>query len=187
MKTQYYIVLILVFLIGSCAPWKDIMVTEGNQNDAIKNAIHDFLHTSKFSKKDSIFSIYFENVNDNVLGVSIGAEENKLLPSSDNKIGTNHPYFPTRYIEQEGKLFYWYDSTHVITNDLVSILSKYNQIDSLNVNGFVGIPETSSLIDESKKGVHYYFCKNDLLKYKKVVTNKALGYYEPPKLECGSK
>ena len=116
--------------------------------------------------------------------VSITGTKNKLLPGESNKIGTNIPYFPTRFLIYHEKLFYWYDSTNVITLELISVLSQYGHIDSLNVNGFVGIPETSSEIDERKKAAHYYFCKKNLRKYKRVVTNIALNYYKPPKLKC---
>ena len=38
--------------------------------------------------------------------------------------------------------------------------------------------------NDSDKGADYYFCKNNLSKYKRVVTNIGLGYYKPPKLKC---
>ncbi|UGU18157.1 hypothetical protein LS482_09780 [Sinomicrobium kalidii] len=184
MKLHNYIFIVLVFFLINCSSWKRMLVDKGTQNDAVQNAIIDFLYTSRLSKSDSVFSIYVENIDDNVLGVKVGGEFNKLLPGPENRIGTKSSDFPSRYIEKEGKLFYWVDSTHILTKDMVSILSKYNHIDSLNVNGFIGIPETSSLIDDSKKVVHYFFCKSNISMYKKVTTNIGMGYYEPPKLDC---
>jgi hypothetical protein len=184
MKSLYLMLIFFVFLLGSCISWKKMIVAKGNQNDAVKNAIYDFLHSGNFSKKDSVFSIRLINLNDDALGVSIGANDNKLLPGPDDKINTSHRGFPTKYFEQEDKLFYWYDSTSFITQDLIYILSKYHRIDSLNVNGFIGIPITSGHIDDSKKGTDYYFCKNNLQRYKKVRTRTAMGYYDPPKLNC---
>lgn len=160
------------------------MVANGNQNDAVQNAIHDFLNKSRISKKSKVFNISITYINNNVLAISILESIDKLMPDPDNKIGTNYPNFPTRYIEQAGKLFYWHDSTNVITDELVSVLAKYNQIDSTNVNGIVEIKGT---LDETLKGVDYYFCKNNLLEYKKVITNRAIGWYAPPKLNCNSK
>ena len=94
------------------------------------------------------------------------------------------PYFPITYIENNDKLFYWYSPQHHISYELISVLSKYNLIDSLNVDGFVGISETSSIIDDFKNGIDYYFCNNNFLKYRKVSTLIAFGWYDPPKLNC---
>jgi hypothetical protein len=187
MKPLNLILIFFVFLTGSCTSWKRIMVAQGNQNDAVQNAIKDFLHTDKYSKKDTVFSIRIADLNGEVLGVSIGRNDNRLLPGPDDKIGTNQRGFPTRYFEQEGKLFYWYDSTYSITRDLIHMLSKYHRIDSLNVNGFIGIPGTSAHIDDSNKGTDYYFCKRNLLQYKKIHNKTAMGWYEPPELKCNPK
>lgn len=182
MKTNYIYIIIFIIL-GSCSSVKKNMTIKGNLNDAIENAILDLLHSNTF-KKEQVFVIYTESINSDVYGISFMEADNKLLPNSNNKIGTNHPYFPTRYIVKNNKLFYWYDSNNFITKDLIDTLAKYNQIDSLNVEKFVGIPKTSALINDSKKGIDYYFCKNNLVKYKKIITNKAIGYYKPPTLKC---
>jgi hypothetical protein len=177
----------LIFLLGSCSSWKKLIVAKGDQNDAVQNAIYDFLHSEKISKKDSVFYVHIKNINDEVLGIGILGSVNRLLPGPDNKIGTNYANFPTKYIVQDGKLFYWYDSAYVITEDLITVLVKYDHIDTLNMKGFVGIPETSALIDDSKKGIDYYFCKCNLLHYKKVRTKTAMGWYDIPKLNCRQK
>ncbi len=155
------------------------MVAESNQDDAIKNAIYDFSHSYK-NKADSVFYIYTKNINQEVLGVNIFATYDKVLVSTEDSIKFSYRGFPTGYFENEGKLFYWHDSTRTVTNDLISALEKYNLIDTMIVN--VYMPE--STIDHSKKGMDYYFCKTNLLKYKKVKTNRALGSYDPPKLIC---
>jgi hypothetical protein len=171
----------LAIILGSCASYKDLMIANGDQNDAVKNAIYDFVKKSRLSKKSDVFKVNITHVNDKVLAVSIIEAVDKLMPDPDNKIGTSHSNFPTRYLEQEGKLFYWYDSTDVITLRLISVLSEYNQIDSTNVNSIVEIKGT---LNESLKGVDYFFCKKNLLKFKRVVTDRAVGWYDPPKLNC---
>lgn len=182
MKTYYIIIIFFVFSLSNCNSFQNFIVNKGTTNDAIKNAIYDFVHTSKYSRKDSVFEIDTKNLNNEILCVSIFGSINKLYPNPENKIGTNYANFPTKYFEYENKLFYWNDSISCITDDLINILSEYNQIDSLNVHKFVEYPEM--IIDDSKKGVDYYFCKRDLSKYKKVTTNMANGLYEPPKLKC---
>jgi len=158
-----------------------MLVPQGNQNDAIGNAIIDFLHTERLSKEDSVFSVSIDTVSNEILGINILGYEDKLVIHTKNKIGTNHPYFPTNYFERDGKLFYWYDSTNSITDELLNTLSRYNKIDSTYVKGTY---ELNVVFDDSKKGVDYYFCKNDLTRFKKVRTTIAMGYYDPPKLNC---
>ncbi len=167
----------------SCATWREALVREGNHTDAIHNAIIDFVNTNRLSKKDSIFYVILFDKDTTIWGVEIiGSDGEKLYPTPENKIGTNYPYFPTDYFEYKGKLFYWYDSTKYVTEELIKVLSKYDLIDSLNVDSIVAIP--TLFIDDAKKAVDYYFCRNNLLKYKKVTTRIAIGWYEPPKLRC---
>jgi len=175
--------LVVVCLAASCSPVKELMISNGDQDSAVQNAITDFLASGDLNKKDNVFSLQISNINDNILGISVLGTNNKLYPTPENQIGTNTKYFPTRFLERNKKLFYWYDSTSVITEDLIKALSKYHQIDSLNVHGIVGIPE--SHIDDSKKGMDYYFCRCNLSIYKKVKTRTAMGWYNPPQVECG--
>ncbi len=182
MKAHYYILIILVFLGGSRLSSKNIMVAKGDQNDAVQNAISDYLHTENLSKKDGVFSISIVNIDNKTIGITILGLSRKLLPTTKDKIGTNNPGFPTRHLERDVKLFYWHDSMYAITSELIAALSKYHCIDSLNVNGFKGIP--GAVAGDSKKAVDYYFCKCNLKEYKKVATTVAMGYYKPPKLKC---
>jgi len=179
MKKRYF--LAIIFLFGSCSSWKNILIAEGNYNTAVQNAVHDFLNTSIHSKEGNVFSVDVESVNNDIIRITILNDQDKLVPTPENRKGTNKPYFPTNYIEQEEKLFYWYDSTAVISDELIWILSRYNHIDSINVNEIV---EIRGVFDDSKKAVEYYFCKNNLLKYKKNVTRIGRGNYEPPKIKC---
>jgi hypothetical protein len=171
-KNKYYQILVIAILFSSCGSWRKSLICEGGYNEAIKNAIYDFTNTSRFSKKDSVFYVFVEDLEEKYWNVAILSEENKLFPTEKNKIGSNRPYFPTKYLIENKKLFYWYDSTSFVTNDLVEVLVKYNQIDSLNANGFVGIPDYTK--DESKPGMLYYFCKCNILKYKKIISVKTM-------------
>ncbi len=181
MKTNYFLFLAFILLIIGCSAWKGELNTTGSQDDAVLNAVTDFLNSSGLSKKDSVFSVQVKNISDDILGVSIIGSYKKWVPNSDTKVGSKMPYFPSRYIEKKGKLFYWSDSTNVLTDDLVKTFSKYNLIDSLNI-GVTGMPD--GIIDDSKKGVDYYMCKSNFTKYKKITTNKGIGYYDLPKLDC---
>jgi hypothetical protein len=184
MKTYTKIVIISISFFAACSALKNNLElkAQGDYNIAVQNAISDFSRSSPLRKKDNAFFVRIENINDEILGVSILGDEDKFYPDSTNKIGTSHPNFPTRFVEIDKKLFYWYDSTHHINIDLINILAKYNKIDSLNVNGLKGIPPT--MINDEKKAEQYYFCKSNLLNYKTVRTNIAMGSYAPPKLNC---
>ena len=183
MIMKYNSLIFIAFLIiGSCSTWKKSLHQNGKQNQAIENSIIDFLNSSSLSKNDSVFSI---KINDkkNLIIVSILATYNKVLPNSKTKIGFSTTAIPTKYIERNRNLFYWNDSSAVLTNDMIAKLSKYRIIDSMNVNGFVGIPETTH-VDDSKKGIDYFICKNNFLKYKKVTTNNAFDYSDIPNVNC---
>jgi hypothetical protein len=156
-----------------------VLVTEGNQDDAIKNAIYDFSYSYK-KKTDSVFYVYTKDIDPGVLGINIFGTYDKVLVSTEDSITFSYQGFPTGYFENKGMLFYWHDSTRTLTNDLISVFEKYNLIDTMIVN--VYIPE--STIDHSKKGIDYYFCKKNLLTYRKVKTNLGLGSYDPPELNC---
>lgn len=180
MKSATYFIIVFILLLGSCSSWKTVLVSEGTRNDAIKNAIYDFLNTGKKNKKDSVFYVYTENISQEILGVNILGTYDKVLISTEDSITFSYSGLPTEYFEKEDKLFYWHDSTKAVTDDLISTFMKYDLIDTMIVN--VYIPPRH--IDHSKKGVDYYFCESNLLKYKKVRTRDAMGYYDPPKLNC---
>jgi hypothetical protein len=178
---KHTILLLLLFFI-SCSSWKGNLVTEGSYNQAIENSIIDFLNTSSLSKKENVFTLKINDESSDIISVSIFGNKNKIYPSPDIQIGKVTNKIPTRYIEKNGKLFYWYESKAILTMDLVKKLSAYKIIDSTNVKEVIVLPEYS--VDDSKKAVDYYFCKNNLLKYKKVTTSITMGYYDMPKLEC---
>ena len=67
-----------------------MQVSKGNQNDAIKNAIIDFLHSDRFIKGDSVFSISTKNISEDILGVSISREGNKISVITQNEIDYNY-------------------------------------------------------------------------------------------------
>jgi hypothetical protein len=184
MKNLKYLICVFILSLCSCSVWKQELIKTGDHDTAIRNAIYDYTHTERNSKKYNVFSVNVKDINDNIIGVSIFGDENKLLPNPENKLGSSYSNFPTKFIEYKGKLFYWYDPKQTISNELISILSKYNHIDSLNVNGFIGIPETSSKIDDSEMAVDYFLCKKNLMIYKKIIDRVPLNNYKAIELNC---
>ena len=168
---------------------------------AIYEAITDFADNCRLFKQDSIFYIttldtlkhytlqrnqgtlewICDSIYANILVVEIFGSVNKLFYLPDAVVGSKGK-LPSRYVIVKDKLFYWDDDDYPLTEEMLSVLKKYNVLTDMIYDGM--LPEF--LIDDAQKGAHYYFCKNNLLKYKRIITSKAAGYYRPPKLKCGN-
>ena len=203
MKAQKIIYLSVFLLMFGCSSLKKSMITtsENLQETAIHNAILDFSTNCNLFKKDSVFSV---NFSDSVFnkGIFVRVDERSYkdgrthewkrgslydgIVSVEIGVNVNYQYYyseetktklPSRYIIKNGKLFYWWDNNYPVTEEMITILWRYNLLQTDLI-----IPEFT--IDDSLKGADYYFCKNNLSKYKRVITNIGLGYYKPPKLKC---
>jgi hypothetical protein len=209
MKTRLSIlstIFVIVFIIG-CKPLHVTLTSSGeNMKDAvIRNSILDFSSSCKLYKKDSIFSVSFvdsvytlaldsevsrrykDKYYDDLVCVSIIAHRidtmcegccNKFLYTAQTTVGSKGK-LPSRYIEKDRKLFFWWDDDFPLSEKMISILWKYNLLCD-DTAGLIGIPEFT--INDKQKGASYYFSKYNLSKYKRVVTNIGYGYYKPPKL-----
>ena len=64
MKTYTFLCLLLFLGAASCSinKWNKSLLRQGGSNAAITNAILDFVNTSKWSKKDSVFLINYRIV-----------------------------------------------------------------------------------------------------------------------------
>lgn len=183
MRIKYFLILIGILLFfGNCNSFKRGLTRIGDEENAIQNAILDFINTSRLYKKNSVFSIgVYELINnEELLVVRIGVNNTKMLLTANTKVGSKGK-IPSRFIEQGGKLFFWRDDDYPLTEKTLAVFRKYNLLQD-SENERIIFPD--SKIDDVQKAVHYYFCKNDLSRYKKVVTNKGVGYYLPPNLNC---
>jgi hypothetical protein len=190
-----------ILILQSCVSFKGQLTNTGGSEEAIQNAILDFSNTSRLYKKDSIFSVSFydtlyrmvlENVAGknsrwvrgnhlaNIVSVSISGNNYQFLLTANTKVGSNGK-LPSRTIEKNGKLFYWWDEDYPLTEQVFTLFKKYHLFQD-DMNGVNDFPSNS--IDDAKKGVHYYFCRNNLSVYKKIITNTGIGYYDAPKLKC---
>ena len=163
---KVFICLLCTLFLQGCTSdkWQKDLVQKGHVTDAINNAITDFVHTSKLSKKDSIFTVSIAENNETCYQVTIAIADNVVLPSAKDSIGAYDPLFPTNYAVNRGNLFYWNDSTLVITQELLSILEKYDHIDyRFNELPFI----VGGVHNDGTEGVIYSICKKDLTNYKK--------------------
>jgi hypothetical protein len=169
--------ILIFFLLAftGCTSWKAGLNNHGNYDIAIKNAIIDFSHTSKLFKKDNTFSIAYKDDSSGILYITLMGTVGKFIIATDGKTST----FPTRYLEYNDKLFYWYDKNYPLSEIIKNKLKEFDLIDSVE-----SIADAEFIIDDSKSSVDYYFCKNELLHYTKVKTNLPIGRYKSPKLNC---
>lgn len=187
MKIFFALVLIInsFFSIG-CLPLKNIsfkkeLIAKGGRDEAIYNAIIDFTNTSsKLYKYNSIFTIKTVEINEEIMVVRIGKNSMQLL-LTDSTITGSIGFFPSKYFEKDDKLFFWWDDEYPLTDTALNVFKKYNLL-QVTENTPIRFPDF--VIDDSQKAAHYYFCKNDLTKYRVVMNNKAIGLYKPPKLNC---
>jgi len=194
---KYLILLICVFIF-SCNTWKESLVKEGNQENAIHNAILDFMHTKKLFSQDSVFSIHIEDPlysrklvdvdertskwvrdkkYDDIIGISIVGDEEKIYHKEEIEIGSFDKR-PSRFVIKDNKLFYWYDDNYPLSQETVDVLNQYNKLQKID-----SIADAELVFDDGKKGATYHFCRNDLSRYKKEITTIAMGY-DVPNLSC---
>ena len=169
---------------------------KNQKEEAIDIAITDFLK-SKLSKRSNVFcvSIYKKGkydkyeINEDLLAISISPENTKtrIMPlyylTFMDTIGSVR--LPTRYIEKNGIIFYWDDKDYGLTEETIKVFLDYYVVDLLENSeyDFLFGMERSG-IPEFEKGADYYFCKNDLNKFKRVINRSAVGWYKPPKIKC---
>ncbi|MCP1997183.1 hypothetical protein [Flavobacterium sp. HSC-61S13] len=173
---KYLLILMYFFMMG-CTSYKTQLRSNGNYEAAIENSIIDFSKTNLFNH-DSVFRIRYKILEENLYFISIiGDSENKFLYSKEKKFEENK--LPNRFFIHQNKLFIWSDSNHQSNKEILGVLESRNLIQDEEKYGFYVLDYS---IEDDKKGAKYYFCKNNLKKYKRVITN--LGIIKTPKLNC---
>ena len=199
MRRPIILLLLWLLLVNSYSQEKYIPQSTNFAEFAIYEAITDFADNCRLFKQDSIFHIRIQDtlkhytlqrnqgalkwicdsVYANLFVINIIPSINKLFYFPDAVVGSKGK-LPSRYVIVKGKLFYWDDDDYPLTEETLSVLKKYDALTDMINDGM--LPET--VIDDSQKGASYYFCKNNLSIYKKVITNLSTGFYNPPKLRC---
>lgn len=191
-------ILILAALCCSAAP-QPISDKKANYNTAFEIAIADFLECGLCEKYNAFYvSISDRNeyehykISADILTINIFPTEtkNRIMPfyyiTQADTVGSNR--LPTKHIIKNGKFFYWHDSEYGLTEEMIKLFMNYNIADSLEnseVDHILG--QEWQGIDERAKGADYYFCKDNLNNFKRVITNIGIGGYKPPKLKCKHK
>jgi hypothetical protein len=185
-KWNIIILIAIAVFFESCNSSKSAFVKSGDsQDDAIRIAIIDFAKNRKLFEKDSVFSVELIGIanNDELMVVRIGKNNRKLLLTKDTKIGSKGK-LPSRHFEKDGRLFYWWDDNYGLTENTLAAFNKYHLLQD-DKNGTITIPDF--ITEDTKRAAHYYFCKSDVSRYKRIITNKGIGYYESPSVNCSHK
>lgn len=196
-KNQFFILLILP-LVFNCSTYKKQLISNGSKNQSIENAIIDFSHKNRLYRKYMVFQVDFidtlyrkklEKVDgrnyrwvddrpyEDIYAISIAPITNEYIFLLSDSLGVGKEYLPSRFLEKEGKLFFWRDEEHSANDKTVEVFRKYKLLTEDYLND-------SYIVDDSQKCIDYFICRNNLTKYKKVITNKAIGYYDAPRIEC---
>jgi len=199
MKTQKIKYILILLIIVGCSTLKKTMIatSENLKDAAIHNAILDFSKKSNnLFTKDTVFRVSFRDsvfydailvrvdertsawqrgvLYDGIASVSISAYSLVYQFYYSEKTKSS---LPSRHEIKNGKLFFWYDDNYPVTDEMIAILWKYNLLyDDPSFREFPTGP--------GYKTAHYYFCKNNLSKYKRVKTKRGLGFYDPPNVKC---
>ncbi len=177
---KYILILLSFQFLLSCSSLKENVVYEDYKSYAINNAVNDFIDTErKLLKKDEVFYIQLIEETDIVI-VSIVGTPNSVILTIEEDGSLNYNAFPTVILEKNDKLFCWHDEEKKMSDTIISTLNEYDFIDTIMLE--VGIPKRE--VDDKKKGVNYFYCKNNFSKFKKVKTNIAVGYFKQPKMRC---
>lgn len=166
----------------------------------IQTAIRDFSKTKLF-RKDSVFIIelydtLYHVAYDTISKNNYKSKRGRAYPNiiAVDILGWPYKHFldttidlynqkeiPSRFVEQNGKLFIWRDKHYQLTGSTIKMLDKYHLIGrGGHDDWYKFIPGT----DDAKQGAQYYFCRSDLSVYKKKITSIAIGYYDPPNITC---
>lgn len=203
---KFCIINIIVLLpFNSCTSYKNNLLFSGNLSDetAIYNAILDFTNSNKLYEKDSVFCINYYNkiysrvlqqrndgvsewvrdkLYDGIVGVSIHPSYHQF-PLSQETRKNEMNIIPSRYVIKNNKLFYWWDDNYELTEETIQTFYRFNLIREVKGENNSGLLVDDLVsVDDAVKGVHYYFCGNDLTKYVKVITNIGFGYYDVPEM-----
>ena len=100
MKTYTFLCLLLFLGAASCSinKWNKSLLRQGGSNAAITNAILDFVNTSQWSKKDSVFMVLFsDQLSDSAIMVTIKVADDDARPSLNTRIGSYDPTSMTSF------------------------------------------------------------------------------------------
>ena len=187
MNKHISIAIFFAIIYYSCSISKTPIRRPEKNKDAIQLAIDDFTTKCKLYKEDSIFRIKVWNLGQynqykDFVVVSILGLRKKIILEPEDTIGSKGKS-ETRVYEKDAELFRWRDDNYPISQAVLKTFQRHNliEMDSSRIK----YPEYPR--DDSQEAAIYFFCKDNLAIYKRVVTAKGVGYFKPPALKCSEK
>jgi hypothetical protein len=117
-----------------------------------------------------------------LVAVNIIGDRFKYLLDTTAMRDNQNRLIPSGVFEIDGRLFLWRDKHRLITDSTLKILNKFHLVQrgtSGDIDKFLSFGT-----DDSKQAAAYFFCRNDFSKYKKIISSKAIGFYDPPNISC---
>lgn len=174
MKTSnFFIVIFLLFITTACGVNRSLQVKD---NITFKDkAINEFLKTNLF-KKGKVHRIDSLLLEKDIVYIGINETNFKVL-ASENEVEK----IP-ECLEINNSLFIQgWKSKNFNAQHSINLLKKYGVLlDNTDENFFSFNVE----VDDTRKELAIYFCKDNKSIFKKVKSNIAVGYYNIPKLKC---
>ena len=173
---------LLVSVIHSCKSSKSLSANNFIENKYISIAVNDFLKKTNSSKKHQVFMV---SVSDSIgtdgelVGVAIGEFNYKLNFSNGLTSGSSNG-IKVGFKEIDGSLFFWRSSTYSDYDSSISVFKKFNVL--MTADEVISGMSPGSF--GWNKGTHYYFCKNNVAKFKRLKSRKGMGYYQAPSIKC---
>lgn len=149
MKKTILLSVLIIYLSGCGQSWKATLSSTGDFDAIVNNCITDFSHT-KMHKKFQVFEIskmIYDSIPPGYLGIRITpiCGDNKIFAYPQDTIGLKKgARIPTRFLEVEGKLYCWDDSTAEITEELFNVYNHYGILDQTWIYEMCGISKESS-------------------------------------------
>lgn len=176
---DYFLSSMFLLLSASCSSVKSFTTSLIDNDVAINNAVVRFTNNCPIAKKDSVFIVSSKLFKNDILGVTIFRYSLPIYATKEDTIGGYDSYFPTRFIVNQGRLFYWRDSTVKITKEMIDALESFNMLYYLKEGEF---PDSYC---SSEKVYDYYCCLRNPKIYRSRISILGVGGYMPPKMRCG--
>lgn len=164
-KTRLLVLAFFILFLSNCSSSQTKLSNVGGYEGAIYNSIIDFTNSRLFND-GSVFYVDYELNEENYYKILILEDaENKLLYSKHKKFEDNR--LPNKFMIYKSKLFIWWDDNYSQNVDILNKLESYDMIQDADES-----PILEHFNDDKKKVAHYFFCKENILKYKRVITNR---------------
>jgi hypothetical protein len=173
-----------------------------SNNEARQIAIQDFSKNKLFTM-DSVFSVKvfdtlhratLKKISDRnyawvngkaypeIIALNIVASSLRYFLDTTEKTASLSKNIPSGVFEKDGRVFLWWDDKLPLTEDALKVLDKFHLVQRGGKKDFDRFSEFRTI--NSTRAVDYYFCRNNISVYKRLITGTAIGHYEPPNITC---